>query len=202
MAEVKVLVEGVMRFDENMVATIGCTSTLIKSDKNIIVDPGSFVNKDKLIEALSKEGLKPEDINYVILTHTHIDHTANMILFNKSPIVLRFIGESDYPGQFQTIDQGKLRRFDLIKEEIAKDVKIIETPGHAMDCVSVLVKTNDGNIVIAGDCIPIEKFMDLKNEPDPRAVQNVSKFNESRKKILEIADYVILGHGGMVKVKK
>ncbi|HCC07141.1 MAG TPA: hypothetical protein DEP72_03110 [Clostridiales bacterium] len=49
------------------------TVTLIQGeDKNIVVDPR--INRKELLDALSKEGLTAKDINYVILTHNHLDH--------------------------------------------------------------------------------------------------------------------------------
>ncbi len=33
-------------------------------------------------------------------------------------------------------------------------------------------------------------------------VKNETQLKESRKKLLEVADYIIPGHGGMFKVKK
>ncbi|VVB79952.1 Hydroxyacylglutathione hydrolase [uncultured archaeon] len=202
MAEVKVLVEGVHKFTSEDALDIGCTTTLIKSDINIIVDPGSFVNKEKLISALKEEGLGPEDIGAVILTHLHLDHTANVPLFKDSTIFLRFRGGSKYPGMFQKINEGTLQRFDLLNKSIAKDVKIIETLGHSIDGISVIVDTDKGKVVIAGDAISSEAWTDLNKEPESMFVYDTEKFKESRKRILDIADYIIPGHGKMFKVKK
>jgi len=200
MAEVKVLVEGVHRQIEEGKFDISCTTVLIKSDKNIIVDPGAFINRGKLLDALKKEGLKPEDINVVILTHLHLDHIVNVSLFSKAKIFLRFIS-GKYPGMFQRIDQGKLERFDILNEKIANDISIIDTPGHSDDHISVLVETKEGNVVISGDAIASEEWADVNKEPNP-LVYSVEKYGESRKKILEIADYIIPGHGKMFKVQK
>ena len=96
MTEIKVLVEGVHEPIENGLVKVSCTTTLIKSDKNIIVDPGAFINRDRLIEAIKNEGLKPEDIETIILTHLHIDHTLNTSLFKNAKVFMRFRGEK-YP---------------------------------------------------------------------------------------------------------
>ena len=96
MPEVKVLVAGVHKMIGEDKLTVGANITLIRSNINIIVDPGSFVNKDKLLLALKNEGLTPNDIQAVILTHSHIDHTTNTFLFPQAKIYWRFIG-SNYP---------------------------------------------------------------------------------------------------------
>lgn len=201
MAEVKVLVEGIHQVLD-LGVKISCTTTLIKSDKNIIVDPGSFVNKNNLLKALEKEGLKLEDIDVVILTHTHVDHTTNIFLFNNAKIFMRFRGETKYPGQFQKINEGTLERFDILNESIAKDVEIIETPGHTYDHISVVVNTEDGKVVIAGDAIGGEAWLNTEKKGNPDLFYDVDKFDISRKKILEIADWIVLGHGKMIKVEK
>lgn len=43
------------------------------SDKNMIVDPGC--NRNKLLLALGRKGLKTKDVDFVLLTHGHTDHT-------------------------------------------------------------------------------------------------------------------------------
>ena len=201
MAEIKVLIEGVHKHLEEEKFEIGCTTTLIKSDKTIIVDPGAFINKDKLLNALKKEDLPPEKIDFVILTHLHLDHIVNVSLFSKAKIFLKFIN-GKYPGQFQKIDQGILERFNILTEKIAEDVEIIETPGHSDDHISILVKTKEGNIVIAGDAVSTQDFANPKKQPIPNVFYSDAKFNESRDKILKIADYIIPGHGKMFKVEK
>ena len=201
MTEIKVLVEGKHKKVKGGFL-IGSTSTLIKTNKKIVVDPGSFVNEDKIIKALKKEGLTPKDINIVMLTHLHIDHTTNLHLFKNAKVILKFVGK-DYPGQIHTIKKGLLQRFELEDgKEIAKDVEIILTPGHTLDMVSVVVGTPDGKVVITGDAIRLPEFADLKNKELSFITANMKEYNKSRKKILEIADYIIPGHGKIFKVDK
>ena len=199
MAKTKVLVEGKHK-KENDKIKIGSTVTLIKTDKNIIVDTGSFLDKDKIIAELKKEKLTLEDIDIVILTHLHLDHVINTYLFKNAKIYCKFKG-NDYPGQLHIPLEGALQRIEINDNiEIAKDVKIILTPGHSDDMISVIVKTEQGVIVIAGDAISDESWADLKKQPDSFVIMNIEKYNETRKKILKIADYIIPGHGKMFKV--
>ena len=51
---------------------------LVKLEKeNILIDTSSEINKQSLIDDLKELSLSPEDINIVILTHTHWDHNEN-----------------------------------------------------------------------------------------------------------------------------
>jgi len=196
MAEVKILIEGYAR-EEDSTEFASSTTTLIQEvDLNIIVDPG--MNRELLLEALRKENLSPDEINYVILTHYHLDHSLLAGVFEKAKI----------------LDDGDIYSWDgKIESHGGKvpgtDIKIIKTPGHDMFHCSVLVPTEDfGKIVIAGDIFwwrDNEKQKtdkeSLINHKDPY-VKNEEALINSRKKVLDIADYIIPGHGKMFKVEK
>ena len=201
MAEVKVLIEGHHTKNIENRPRIGSTVTLIKGRNNIIVDTGSFPDKEPLIHALKREGLSPEDIHIVIITHLDLDHIVNTHLFTKAKIFCKFRG-GDYPGQTHFPSEGCLERTDLLKKNLIEDdIELILTPGHAEDMVSVIVDTPDGKVVVAGDAFPSEEWMDLNRQPST-LVTDVEKFNESRKKILKRADYIVPGHGAMFKVNR
>ena len=139
MTQVKVLVKGKHQAKGDRLI-IGATTSLIKTDKNIIVDPGYFVDESKLKKALAKEKLKPTDIDIVVLTHLHLDHIINLHLFKNSLVYCKF--KSGYPGQHHSLLKGYLKRIN-IKDglKLAKNVEFLLTPGHTNDHISLLVKT-------------------------------------------------------------
>lgn len=199
MAEVKVLIDGQHEHTDDNMLKISSSVTLIKSDKNIIVDTGGFEDKEKIIAGLKEENLSPDDIDIVILTHLHLDHVVNTYLFNNAKVYCKFRG--DYQGQFHLPSKGALEHTNINDGiKLADDVEFMLTPGHSEDMVSVIVDTDHGKYVIAGDAIPDESFMDIKQEP--KYVSDQNAFNKSREKILKIADQVVPGHGPMFKVKK
>lgn len=199
MATVKVLIKGHHSKNVEKRPKIGSTVTLIRGRKNIIVDTGSFLDKDRLINALGRENLTPEDIPMVIITHLDLDHIVNTYLFKNAKIFCKFRG-GEYPGQTHFPSEGCLERTDLLKKGlIDKDVEIMLTPGHAEDMISVIVNTPEGNVVIAGDAIPGKEWLDLNRQPS-ELVTDVETFNKSREKIIEKADYIIPGHGDMFRV--
>jgi glyoxylase-like metal-dependent hydrolase (beta-lactamase superfamily II) len=199
MTEVKILIQGVHGKPIDGKLQIGATATLIKSDKNTLVDTGYFEDKETLVAALDEENLTPNQIDIVIITHMHLDHVVNTYLFENAKIFCKL--RKDYIGQYHIPKEKCLQRFELIDgTEIAKDVSILLTPGHTEDHISVLVKTEKGNIVIAGDAIADESFVELSSKPPLAA--NFRDYDESRKKIIAVADYIIPGHGDMFKVKK
>lgn len=193
MTKIKVLVEG---YASEKNGTASSTATLIQtSNLNIIVDPG--IDRPKLLDALENNYLSLDDINYVIATHTHLDHCALAGIFPSAKII-----DSDeictQDGHFQSHD-GKIPD---------TDIKIISTPGHDQFHCSVLVDTKDDKIVVAGDLFwwwdeeaHSTDRDNLINRPDPY-VKNTDDLKLSRQKIIELADYIIPGHGKMFKSPK
>ena len=52
------------------------SSWLIRDKRNIIIETGYAADFDKLLDGLSQLGLTPQDIDYVALTHIHLDHAG------------------------------------------------------------------------------------------------------------------------------
>lgn len=191
MNKIKILIEGYAYEGSNGSFFASPTSTLIYSNnKKVLIDPGT--NSDKLIEALAEEDLKPGDIDIIYLTHYHPDHFLNLSLF---------------PGK-DVIDGSMIWRKD---EEISfsgkipgTDLEILPTPGHSPEHSSILAPTADqGLVCVAQDVFwwidgeqEVDDYEKLINKEDPFA-SNMDDLKESRKKVLEIADWIIPGHGKM-----
>lgn len=196
MAEVKILIEGYAK-EKNGAEFVSSTTTLIRErGLNIIVDPG--MDRKLLLESLRKENLSPDKINYVILTHYHLDHSLLAGIFENAKVLDN--GEAySWDGKIES-HGGRIPR---------TNIEIIKTPGHDMFHCSVLVKTTDfGKVAIVGDVFWWEDREEQKADKeslmehkDPY-VKNEEELMESRKKILEIVDYIIPGHGKMFKVEK
>lgn len=193
MNKVKVLIEGYAKVHDDF-EDVSPSVVLIENEKQkIIVDPG--FNREKLLEALKKEGLKTGDISVVILTHNHMDHFPLVGMFEKAIV----LDDSDQYSQ-----DGVIRRQK--KGMLGEGVEIVKTPGHDPFHCSIIIETTDlGKIAISGDIFwwidgqePEKDFESLINLEDPY-VKNEEALKESRKKILEIADWIIPGHGKMFK---
>ena len=195
MVELKVLVKG-YAYNKEGIEHASSTTTLIKENGiNIIIDPG--MNRGLLLEALKKEGLSLKEIKFVVLTHTHIDHCLLAGIFEKAKI----------------IDNSSIYSFEgTIKDHDGKipetNIRIINTPGHDPFHCSVLVNDEKlGKVAICGDVFwwpnNEEQKTDTKSLIDRKDpyTKSESQLIKSRKKILELADYIIPGHGKMFKVK-
>ena len=181
MTKVKVLVKGYVsgKENENSCSTV----TLIQDEGiNMVVDPGTLKDRQILIDALKKEGLSIKDINYVCITHSHMDHYRNIGMFPNAKAL-------DYWGIWEkdTVDDWK--------EDFTDSIKIIKTPGHDRTGITLLVKTSEGIIAIVGD---VFWKKDLPKE-DPYA-SNMEKLKKSRELVLEKADFIVPGHDDIYEV--
>ena len=192
MAEVKVLIEGYTSADKR--ETVGdedeqggtcATISLIKDgDINIIVDPGVLESQQLLVDALSKEGLGIDDIDYIFITHSHLDHYRNIGMFPGAKTL-------EYYGIWEG---SKVKKR---KEQFSENIQIIETPGHNYDSLTFLVKIDKGTVAICGDVFWKENFPE-----DDAYASDKKELQKSRKKVLELADYIVPGHAGIYKVNK
>lgn len=195
MDKVRILIEGYAKEAEGKeLAT--CTTTLIRSGKaNILIDPG--MNRELLLKALSKESLKPSDIDFVVLTHNHMDHMLLTGIFERAK-VLDDSSVYTFKGEIYNHD-GTVP---------GTDIQIIRTPGHDQFHCSVVVDTKEGKIVICSDVFWWSDDQEQKTDKaslmahkDPY-VKNKEQLDASRKRVLDLADWIIPGHGKMFKVKK
>ncbi len=196
MAKIKILIEGYAREDNDGECASSTTVLIRDGNFNIIVDPG--MNRKLLLNAFEKEGLSLGDINYVILTHYHLDHSLLVGIFENAKV----LDDSEiysWDGKIET-HNGKVP---------GTDIEIIKTPGHDMFHCSVLVETKEfGRVAIVADVFWWRDSQQQKTDreslikhKDPY-IKNREDLINSRKKVLKVADYIIPGHGKMFKVEK
>jgi glyoxylase-like metal-dependent hydrolase (beta-lactamase superfamily II) len=191
MAEVKVIIEGWINSDckkLDMPLTTACTISLVRDGDIIaLVDPGELPDQKILIDALEKENLNKDGITHIFQTHYHIDHTRNTGLFGENVKIVNEFGEWQNGAD-------KEMKFPV---DYSKDIQIIDTPGHSNDGLTFLIKTEQGLVAVCGDVFWKQNYP----KQDPYA-KDMDELLKSRKKVMEIADFVIPGHGNIFKVKK
>lgn len=184
-AEVKILLEGYTTADkraESGEEKTRPTITLIKDgDIVMVVDPGVLDSQQILIDKLEKEGLSLEDVNYVCVTHSHIDHYRNIGMF-KNAKTLEYFGIWDG----ETVEDWH--------EQFTDNIRILKTPGHDNTSITLFVNTNEGKIAICGDVF----WRENSPENDMYAT-DTERLDKSRDIVMKVADFVIPGHGPMYK---
>jgi len=138
MPEVKVLIPGYAKQTEGENWKASATTSLVKAeDLNIIVDPG--VNRELLLKKLEKENLKTKDVDFVMMTHTHPDHNYLSGIFENA----KALDDGLVYDEDKTYEHGG--------EVPGTELKIISTPGHNPFHASLVVPTEKGAVVVAGD---------------------------------------------------
>lgn len=192
--EVKILKQGYARRVGPDQQRADGTITLIKGPKNIIVDTGGPWDRQYILDALGAEGLRPEDILYVICTHGHSDHTGNNNLFPEATFI---VSHDICKGDLYTFHDFRSGKNFMIDGDVA----VMSTPGHTGQDISVLVRTKEGSVAIVGDLF--ECGRDLEDEGLWRASSELPAEQEkSRSRVLAAADIIVPGHGDMFKVKR
>jgi glyoxylase-like metal-dependent hydrolase (beta-lactamase superfamily II) len=152
---------------------IGCF--LVRSgDRTVLIDAGlGPIKSDEfgggdLPKRLDAAGVKPEDIDLILLTHLHLDHIGwtvqnGTVYFPNATV--RF-GEQDL-GQFVhtekphaftapviqvLLDAGKV---DPITEdgEIAPGISTLHAPGHTLGHRCVVLSSGDDRALLLGDAM-------------------------------------------------
>jgi N-acyl homoserine lactone hydrolase len=56
--------------------------------KVVLIDVGSFSQRQPIIDRLKAHGLAPADVTDVLLTHSHWDHSINWVMFPTARVVI------------------------------------------------------------------------------------------------------------------
>lgn len=195
-AEVKILVEGYTNANE--VGETGQektqpTVTLVKDgDIVMVVDPGILESQEILVDALEKENLTVDDINIVCVTHSHIDHFRNVGMFAKAKIL----------EGYGLWDKNTVEEWF---EDFSTNIKVLHTPGHDHTGITLFVTTAPeseypGVVAICGDIFWKENYP--QDPKDDTFAANPEVLKTSRKTVLEMADWIIPGHGPIYKNDK
>lgn len=118
------------------------------------------LTRDNLPNAqLAKCGVRPEQIDMLITSHTHIDHVGGIADYPGRPILMakaeRDLPRPLYWGRVQPIDWPD-RAYILIEEDtqIGPGFSVFLTPGHAPGQLAFLIDLPDtGAVLLTSDAI-------------------------------------------------
>ena len=157
-----------------------CYSWYIKgSQPKVLVDPGAPASlfteaqgiKDQkdiisIEDGLAKLGVKPEEIEIVIVTHLHNDHILLGYLFKNAKFIIQK-KELDYalnphPLDGHHFNPKNWEGFNLEvldgPKEIIPGISVFLSPGHTPGGQSVEVNTKKGKAIITGFCCNLATF--------------------------------------------
>ncbi len=122
-----------------------------------------------LASQLEMLGVKPSDIKYVAISHSHPDHVGNITMFPQSTVLVQK-AEYDWPAPFG-------QKLHAITSEVKKlegdydvfgdgSVTLLATPGHTPGHQSLLVKLPKTEaIVLSGDAVHFQSNWDNRRVP-------------------------------------
>jgi len=122
-----------------------------------------------LAAEIAAVGVKPSDIKYLAISHTHPDHIGNVEMFPKAMLLVQK-AEYEWPnplgvGRFKPEHPVKKLEgdYDVFGDGSAM---IISTPGHTPGHQSLLVKLpKTGAIVLSGDAVHFKSNWDNRRVP-------------------------------------
>jgi glyoxylase-like metal-dependent hydrolase (beta-lactamase superfamily II) len=122
-----------------------------------------------LASQLEMLGVKPADIKYVAVSHTHPDHIGNVEMFPQTMLLVQK-AEYEWPSPLG-VGRFKLEH-PVTKLEGDYDVfgdgsvTLLATPGHTPGHQSLLLKLpNTGAIVLSGDAVHFKSNWDNRRVP-------------------------------------
>lgn len=187
--------------------------------RGILFDTG--LPNGNIAKRLSENGIKPEDVKIILLTHLHGDHFGGLVKNGKATYPNAEVYVSKIERDYWVNDvknenvikalglyEKKLHLFEF-NDEVFGGVKAIDASGHTPGHTVFEIKADGEELLIVGD---IMHFIDIQlPAPDVSVKYDVDpdKARETRKKILDYAaenDVKIAGMHitppGVMKVKK
>ncbi len=190
----KVMWERRVKADEKNLVPSGLNSVVVRTgEKTVLIETGIgnklpdrmvkiYGQPAKLLDNLSAAGISPEDIDIVINTHLHFDHSGWNTVRQGDQIVATFPNARYYvqEGEWQHARRQHERdavsyisdnydpliangQMHLLKgdQEIAPGISVQLFPGHTQNMQAVIIKSGGHTACYISDLIPTTAHIDL-----------------------------------------
>lgn len=140
-----------------------CNSYVIRGKKTVLIDPGHLRHLPQLFNQMKNDKIYPDDIDLILLTHSHPDHfegieafidkQAKIAMSRQEERYLRENGRLLFEVMGQPIPKYRIDFF-LREGELQVDdlnLLIYQTPGHSPGSISIYWPNK--KIIFTGDLI-------------------------------------------------
>ncbi len=185
----------------------------LDEDKKALVDTGPATSSEVVLEGIRQIGCKPEDIDYLIITHIHLDHgggagtllqsmpKAQILVHNRAvrhvinpKVLISSVIEAQ--GEEAMVRNGEVIPVDDHRVTPAHDgdtialsdgqlLTLLDTPGHAPHELCIHESRNNG--IFVGDAVANHVAgMDISVPVTPPPSFDLEQYIDSLNKLLEL----------------
>ncbi len=139
----------------------GNSTYIASNNTKILIDVGMsnlYIEKKLIIL-----GVNPNDINYVFITHTHVDHIAGLKVFLKKHHPKVFLTQEMYNELRDILNDYEILESSVLLNDL--EIDYFKT-SHDTDSVGYIIKNNDKEVVYVTDTgyINIKNLKKLNNK--------------------------------------
>lgn len=208
MPKIDILMEGYPF--QTSVGIIGfCGVFLVEGGgKRVLVDTAHVGRRTYMQAQMEARGLKPSDIDAVVMTHAHWDHIQNWDVFDHAPILFhrdewRYSQRphrNDWATPVWTGDSFRQARVQEVEEgyEIIPGCRVVDLPGHSPGSIGVEVETDGGLAIITGDALHFASV--ALTGQNPLVFWDEQQARDSIKRVVQRADVIYPGHDQAFRV--
>ena len=131
---------------------------LLRSDKQLIVIDAGKADGKTFSEHLQQAGYRPEQVNTVLLTHTHPDHTGGLLTEGKAtfPNATLYLSHAesklDSAAAVMAAYQGRVKTF-AAGETVFDGIKSVNLAGHTAGHSGYEITSQGQSLLVWGDIV-------------------------------------------------
>jgi glyoxylase-like metal-dependent hydrolase (beta-lactamase superfamily II) len=158
----------------------------------------------ELVAGLAAQGVTPEDVDLVVLTHLHFDHVGNNELFTNATFVVQAaeLPQATHPPHFCMFYypeyaykveavRDRLRVIDG-DHELCEGVRLVHIGGHTPGCMVVMVDTEAGTVCLTSDVM--YNYVNLELNWPMGSFWNLPELMAGYERIRAEADVIVPEH--------